>query len=166
MIQFEYNNVMKRYDVKVPFVLAGEQDMVTIASISENKETKITLHRDLSLKLLKQIILRWDEYEHQMSRELDDLLEDKRETKNEKLIYLAERRQGRWEDIPIARKREDKYLNFSTRAYMVLRTAGIYTVGELVEKSREDLGKYKNCGRKSLNEIEQRLSEVGLTLKQ
>jgi len=81
MIQFEYNNVMKRYDVKVPFVLAEEQDMIVVASISEDEETRITLHRDLSLKLLKQIILRWDEYEYQMSREFDELLEDKRETK-------------------------------------------------------------------------------------
>ena len=81
MIQFEYNNVMKRYDVKVPFTLAGEQDMVTVASISENKESRITLHRELSLRLLKQIILHWDEYEHQMTRELDELFEDKRETK-------------------------------------------------------------------------------------
>ena len=162
MIQFEYNGVMKRYDVKVPFVLADEQDMVVIASISEGKETKVTLHRDVSLKLLKQMIIHWDEYEHQMSRELDELLKPKNDT----LTYLEERRQGRWEDIPIARKREDKYLNFSTRAYMVLRAAGIYTVGELVEMSGRDLLKYKNFGRISLNEIEQRLSEVGLTLKQ
>ena len=76
MIQFEYNGVMKRYDVKVPYVLAGEQDMVVIASISEDKETKVTLHRDVSLRLLKQMIIHWDEYEHQMSRELDELLED------------------------------------------------------------------------------------------
>ena len=70
MIQFEYNGIMKRYDVKVPFVLADEQDMVVIASISEGKETKVTLHRNVSLKLLKQMIIHWDEYEHQMSREL------------------------------------------------------------------------------------------------
>ena len=82
MIQFEYNGVMKRYDVKVPFVLADEQDMVVIASISEGKETKVTLHRDVSLKLLKQMIIHWDEYEHQMSRELDELFdEDKKKGK-------------------------------------------------------------------------------------
>ena len=74
MIQFEYNGVMKRYDVKVPYALAGEQDMVNVASISE--ENRITLHREISLKLLRQILLHWDEYEHQMSRELDELLED------------------------------------------------------------------------------------------
>ena len=175
MVQFEYDGIMHRYNVKVPFTLAGESDMVSIASISEGKETRLTLHREISLKLLKQVIMNWDEYEHQMSREFDDLLEDesqlrvidgaKTKPKNDVLTYLSERRQGRWEDIPIARKREDKYLNFSTRAYWILKTAGINTVGELVEKSKEDLLKYKNCGRKSLNEIEEKLNEVGLTLK-
>jgi len=79
MVQFEYNGVMKRYDVKVPYVLADEQDMVNVASISE--DNRITLHREVSLKLLKQIIIHWDEYEHQMSRERDDLLETKPKNK-------------------------------------------------------------------------------------
>ena len=80
MVQFEYDGVMKRYNVKVPFTLAGESSMITIAAISETN--KITLHRELSIKLMKQIIVHWDEYEHQMTRELDDLLDTK--TKNKK----------------------------------------------------------------------------------
>tara|TARA_R100000687_G_C6299116_1_gene95049 strand:+ start:250 stop:492 length:243 start_codon:yes stop_codon:yes gene_type:complete len=80
MIQFEYNGIMKRYDVKVPFTIADEKDMVMVASVSE--ENRITLHRELSLKLLRQILLHWDEYEHQMSRELDELFdEDKKKGK-------------------------------------------------------------------------------------
>ena len=82
MVQFEYNGVMKRYDVKVPFVLADEKDMVMVASISE--ENKIILHREISLKLLKQIILRWDEYEHQMSRELDEMFDNSGKFENKK----------------------------------------------------------------------------------
>jgi|TARA_Y100000310_G_scaffold183859_1_gene184000 hypothetical protein len=84
MIQFEYNGIMKRYDVKVPFTLAGESDMVVIASISESEDSKITLHREVSLKLLRQILLNWDEYEHQLSRELDGLLEDEPKKKGDK----------------------------------------------------------------------------------
>ena len=76
MVQFEYNGVMKRHDVKVPFILADEQDMVIVASITE--ENRVTLHRDLSIKLLRQILLHWDEYEHQMSRELDELFDNKK----------------------------------------------------------------------------------------
>ena len=78
MVQFKYNDIMKRYDVKVPFTLADESDMVTVASITEDKEARVVLHRDLSLKLLKQIILHWDEYEHQMTRDLDELFDDKK----------------------------------------------------------------------------------------
>ena len=80
MIQFEYNGIMKRYDVKVPFTMADEKDMVMVASVSE--ENRITLHREVSLKLLRQILLHWDEYEHQMSREFDELFdEDKKKGK-------------------------------------------------------------------------------------
>ena len=81
MVQFEYNGIMKRYDVKVPFTLADEQDMVVVASISEDQESRITVHRDLSLRLLKNIIMMWDEYEHQMERQLDGLLETKPKNK-------------------------------------------------------------------------------------
>ena len=58
MVQFDYNGVMKRYDVKVPFTLAEEQDVVVVASISE--DSRITLHREVSLKLLRQVLLVWD----------------------------------------------------------------------------------------------------------
>ena len=68
MVEFDYNNVMKRHDVKLPFTLAGESDMVMVASITE--EDKIILHRDLSIKLLRQVLLSWDEYSHM--QEMDD----------------------------------------------------------------------------------------------
>ena len=73
MIRFDYNGVMKRYNVIVPFTLAGESSDATVASISEDKEPRITLLRELSIKLLRQIFLSWDEYEHQMTREPDEL---------------------------------------------------------------------------------------------
>jgi len=82
MIQFQYDGVMKRYNVKLPFTLAGESSMVTVASISE--DNRITVHRELSMKLMHQILLHWDEYEHQMTRELDELLEDKPKKKGDK----------------------------------------------------------------------------------
>ena len=68
--------------MKVPFSLAGESDMAMIASISE--DSRITLHREVSLKLLRQVLLVWDEYEHQISRELDALLEEEPKTKKKK----------------------------------------------------------------------------------
>jgi len=79
MVQFEYDGVMKRYNVKVPFTLAGESSMITIAAISENN--RITLHRELSIKLLQQVLLNWNEYEHQMTKELDELFDEENNNK-------------------------------------------------------------------------------------
>ena len=75
MIQFEYDGIMKRYNVKVPFTLAGESSNVTVASISE--DSRLTMHRELRVDLVRQIILNWDEYEHQITRELDELIDNK-----------------------------------------------------------------------------------------
>ena len=74
MIQFKYNDIMNRYDVKVPSSLADKQSMTTIASISEDAEAEITLHRNLPIKLLRQVLLHWEEYEHQLAKELEDVL--------------------------------------------------------------------------------------------
>ena len=76
MIQFEYDGARKKYNVLVPFTLAGESSNITVASISE--DNRITLHRELRIDLVRQILLHWDEYEHQMTRELDDLLHNKK----------------------------------------------------------------------------------------
>ena len=73
-VQFNYDSIMKRYDVTVPSTLAGEKTTTTVASISE--DNRITLHRELRLELVRQILMHWDEYEQQMIRELDDLFPD------------------------------------------------------------------------------------------
>ena len=158
MVQFEYDGVMKRYNVKVPFTLAGESDMITIASISEDEEPRVTVHREVSLKLLRQIVLNWDEYEHQMERQLDELLED--EPKNDKLTYLKERLQvSSWKDISVDE------LEWYSRTWYVLNTAGIRTIGQLVENGAKDLFKLKNCGRITVTNIQEKLMELGLALK-
>ena len=82
MIQFDYDGIMKRYNVTVPFTLAGETSRVTVASISE--DNKLTMHRELRIDLVRQILMHWDEYEHQMTRELDELLDDSDKPNNKK----------------------------------------------------------------------------------
>jgi len=76
MIQFEYDQVMKRYNVTVPFTLAGETSKVTVATISE--DNRLTMHRELRIDLVRQIFMHWDEYEHQITRELDELIDNKK----------------------------------------------------------------------------------------
>lgn len=55
--------------------------------------------------------------------------------------------------------------NLSLRSYNCLKRAGIQTIGELTEKTEEDMIKIRNLGKKSLKEIKDRLTEMGLGFK-
>jgi DNA-directed RNA polymerase subunit alpha len=55
-------------------------------------------------------------------------------------------------------------LELSVRAVNCLETAEITTIGDLVQKTDQEMLKYRNFGRKSLNEIKEVLSDMGLTL--
>ncbi len=55
-------------------------------------------------------------------------------------------------------------LELSVRSYNCLKNANIQTIGELVQKSEAEMLKTKNFGRKSLNEIKEILSSMGLGL--
>ncbi|MGE5396441.1 MAG: DNA-directed RNA polymerase subunit alpha [Chitinophagales bacterium] len=56
-------------------------------------------------------------------------------------------------------------LELSVRASNGLKRANINTVGDLIEKTREEMGKIRNLGQKSLDEIEHKLQELGLSFK-
>jgi DNA-directed RNA polymerase subunit alpha len=55
-------------------------------------------------------------------------------------------------------------IELSVRAANCLNNANITTVGELAQKTEAEMLKYRNFGKKSLNEIKQKLSELGLSL--
>ena len=55
-------------------------------------------------------------------------------------------------------------LELSVRAANCLRNANIRYIGELVQKTEQEMLKTKNFGRKSLNEIKEILTEMGLHL--
>lgn len=55
-------------------------------------------------------------------------------------------------------------IELSVRAANCLNNANITTVGQLAQKTEAEMLKYRNFGRKSLNEIKQKLSEQGLSL--
>jgi DNA-directed RNA polymerase subunit alpha len=55
-------------------------------------------------------------------------------------------------------------LELSVRSYNCLKNADIKTIRELVQKTEMEMLKTKNFGRKSLNEIKEILSEMGLSL--
>lgn len=55
-------------------------------------------------------------------------------------------------------------IELSVRAANCLNNANITTVGELAQKTESDMLKYRNFGKKSLNEIKAKLTDLGLGL--
>ena len=53
-------------------------------------------------------------------------------------------------------------LNLSMRAYNCLRRSGLMTMGQVLEKSEEELLSLRNFGRKSYDELRDKLNEMGL----
>jgi DNA-directed RNA polymerase subunit alpha len=87
------------------------------------------------------------------------------------LVELSTKAMG--EDFMIERKSEEQTrnlekpiedLDLSVRSYNCLKRAGIHTLGELIEKTEEDMMKVRNLGKKSLKEVKQKLEELNLSL--
>ena len=55
-------------------------------------------------------------------------------------------------------------LDLSVRSFNCLKRAGINTVGDLVKTTEEDMKKVRNLGAKSLEEVINKLAEMGLSL--
>jgi DNA-directed RNA polymerase subunit alpha len=56
-------------------------------------------------------------------------------------------------------------LDLSVRSYNCLKRAGINSVQELADKSEDDMMKVRNLGRKSLEEVKNKLTDLGLGLR-
>lgn len=56
-------------------------------------------------------------------------------------------------------------LDLSVRSYNCLKRAAINTVEELTQKTEDDMMKVRNLGKKSLEEVQRKLAELGLGLK-
>lgn len=57
-------------------------------------------------------------------------------------------------------------LDLSVRSFNCLKRAGINTVEELTQRTEDDMMKVRNLGRKSLEEVEQKLAALSLSLKE
>ncbi|MDD3400283.1 MAG: DNA-directed RNA polymerase subunit alpha [Eubacteriales bacterium] len=77
-----------------------------------------------------------------------EILVEKEESKKEKILEM---------------NIED--LDLSVRSYNCLKRAGINTVEELVQRNEDEMMKVRNLGRKSLEEVQQKLAQLGLSLR-
>ncbi len=76
-----------------------------------------------------------------------EIMVEKEETKKEKVLEMTV-----------------EELDLSVRSYNCLKRAGINTVEDLISKTEEDMMKVRNLGRKSLEEVLQKLGALGLSL--
>ena len=77
-----------------------------------------------------------------------DIFVEKEEAKKEKILEMS-----------------IEELDLSVRSFNCLKRANINTVEELVQKSEDDMMKVRNLGRKSLEEVAQKLAALGLSLR-
>lgn len=61
-----------------------------------------------------------------------------------------------------AKDRPIDWNNLGGRARLALKTLGVNTVGELARLKRADFGKLRNCGKKTVTELREYLSQYGL----
>ena len=57
-------------------------------------------------------------------------------------------------------------LNLSVRSYNCLKREGINTVGDVVQRSEQELMDIRNFGQKSIDEVKAKLEELGLNLRE
>ena len=72
------------------------------------------------------------------------------------MITVSERAKDKLMEMPI----ED--LELSVRSYNCLKRAGIHTVADIVNKTEQDMIKVRNLGKKSLDEVTNKLHSLGL----
>jgi DNA-directed RNA polymerase subunit alpha len=77
-----------------------------------------------------------------------EILVEKEEDKKEKILEMS-----------------IEELDLSVRSFNCLKRANINTVEELIQKREEDMMKVRNLGKKSLEEVTQKLAALGLSLR-
>jgi DNA-directed RNA polymerase subunit alpha len=55
-------------------------------------------------------------------------------------------------------------LDLSVRSFNCLKRAGINTVDDLINKSEDEMMKVRNLGKKSFDEVREKLQSLGLNL--
>ncbi|MEJ6348115.1 DNA-directed RNA polymerase subunit alpha [Holzapfeliella sp. He02] len=81
--------------------------------------------------------------------QLTDIMAEKEEAKEEQKLEMT-----------------IEELDLSVRSYNCLKRAGINTVQDLSDRSESDMMRVRNLGRKSLEEVKQKLSDLNLSLRQ
>jgi len=114
-------------------------------------DTNGSIHPDDAISLAAKIMVEHLELFINLTDEIEDV---------EIMVEVEEEEKDKILDTTI------EELELSVRSSNCLKRAGINTVEELVDKTEDDLMKVRNLGKKSLQEIKDKLDELDLDLKE
>lgn len=100
----------------------------------------------LSAKIMDELLMLFVDLSEEAKNM--EIIVEKEESKKEKVLEMT-----------------IEEMDLSVRSYNCLKRAGINNVEDLINKSEEDMMKVRNLGRKSLEEVINKLHGLGLTLK-
>lgn len=90
-------------------------------------------------------------------------------------VFLSKNIDTQFNDVMVEKEYDQKEkklkmtieeLDLSVRSYNCLKRAGINTLQELTDKTEADMMRVRNLGRKSLEEVKNKLADLGLSLRQ
>ena len=111
-----------------------------------NKTVKPDEAISLAAKLMNDLLCMFVDLSEEAKN--TEIIVEKEESKKEKVLEMT-----------------IEELDLSVRSYNCLKRAAINTVEDLINKSEEDMMKVRNLGRKSLEEVINKLYGLGLALK-
>lgn len=114
-------------------------------------ETDGSMSADEATSLAAKVLMEHLDLFVSMTAEVNDIdiMVEKPEGKKEKVLEMTV-----------------EELDLSVRSFNCLKRAGINTVDELTEKTEDEMMKVRNLGKKSLEEVQEKLAELGLSLKE
>lgn len=140
---------VKRISYDVVSKLEGNEayDILTM-EIETNGTLKPSQTLSIASKILRDHI--------QILTEIDESTLDEIENQDEESVR---------EPVNTASQRMIEDLELSVRSYNCLKRAGITTVEELTQKTEEEMIHVRNLGKKSLNEVKEKIYALGLSFK-
>ena len=123
--------------------------ILSLGDICEKTMEDMTHIRNFGRKSLEEVLRKLEEYDLSLKDPEEEEVATNTNSESEELLG---------KDID--------EMELSIRSYNCLKRAGINTIGDLCSKSFEDMMRVRNLGRKSLEEVIDRLNYLGLLLSE
>jgi len=123
-----------------------DREKLTV-EVTTNKTTKPDEAVSLAAKIMNDLLTLFVDLSEEAKN--TEIVKEKEESKKEKVLEMT------IEDLEL-----------SVRSYNCLKRASINTVEDLANHSEEDMMKVRNLGRKSLDEVKNKLHSLGLSLRE